>query len=55
MVGTKQGEAKYSMGNGEPKELICVTHGHELSMGGMQVGGEYRAEGNKGGKMGCLQ
>ena len=26
------------MGNGEAKELICTTHGHELR-GGMLVGG----------------
>ena len=24
------GEVKNSMGNGEAKELICMTHGHEL-------------------------
>ena len=31
MVGTKQmGEVKNSMGNGEAKELICMTHGQEL-------------------------
>ena len=31
MVGTnRQGEVKNSMGNGEAKELICTTHGHEL-------------------------
>ena len=40
------------MGNGETKELMCVTHGHE---GGMVVGGGYRAEGSKGEeKMGQL-
>ena len=37
------------MGNVEAKELICMTHGHELK-GGMRVGGVCRAEGNKGGK-----
>ena len=25
------------MGNGEAKELICMTHGHELRGVGMQV------------------
>ena len=31
MVGTKYtGEVKNSMGNGEAKELISTTHGHEL-------------------------
>ena len=33
------------MGNGEAKELICMTHGHELRWGndgrkGVQDGGE---------------
>ena len=35
------------MGNGEAKELTCMTHGHELG-GGMIVGGWYRADGNGG-------
>ena len=29
-VQNRQGEVKNSIGNGEAKELICVTHGHEL-------------------------
>ena len=29
-VQNKQEEVKNSMGNGEAKELICTTHGHEL-------------------------
>ena len=35
MVGTKQigGGVENSMGNGEAKELICMTHGHELRSG----------------------
>ena len=37
------------MGNGEAKELICMTHGHELR-GKMLVEGGYRVEGNKGEK-----
>ena len=41
MVGTKrQGEVKSSVGNGEAKEVICTTHGHELR-GGMMVGGAF--------------
>ena len=38
------------MGNGEAKELICMTHGHELRWGeyGCEVG--CRAEGTNGGK-----
>ena len=27
------GAVKNSIGNGEAKELICITHGHELSKG----------------------
>ena len=42
------------MGNGEARELVCMTHGHELRWeddGGRQV----RGEGNKGErKMGQL-
>ena len=46
MVGkNRQGEVKHSMGNGEAKELICMTHGHELRW---EMG--CRAEGNKGKK-----
>ena len=38
------GEVKNIMGNGETKELICTTHGHELRQR-MLVGGEYSVEG----------
>ena len=39
------------MGNGEAKELICMTHGHELRSGndggrGVQIRGEQRGEKN---------
>ena len=37
-VENRQGEVKNSIGNVEAKELICVTHGHELK------GGEWRWE-----------
>ena len=30
-VQNRQGDVKNSRGNGEAKELICTTHGHELS------------------------
>ena len=30
-IQNRQGEVKNSIGNGEAKELICTTHGHELS------------------------
>ena len=29
----RQGEGKNSIGNVEAKELICMTHGHELKWG----------------------
>ena len=49
----RQGEVKNSMGNEEARELICMTHGHELNRG-MWVDGVCRMEGNKGGEMGQL-
>ena len=36
------------MGNGEAKEFICTTHGHEVSGGGNAGGRGYRAERDKG-------
>ena len=43
------GEVKNSIGNGEAKELVCMTHGHELS-GGILERRSYSAEGDKGKK-----
>ena len=41
-VQSRQEEVKNSIGNGEAKELICMTHGHELG------GGEcWREEGTR--------
>ena len=37
-VENRQGESKNSIGNVEAKELISMTHGHELQ-GGMWEGG----------------
>ena len=52
-VQNRQGEVKNSIGNGEAKELICTTHGHELSGRGWNAGGRgYRAERGKGRKKG---
>ena len=39
-VQNRQGEVKNSIGNGEAKELICTTHGHELRLGGILEGGK---------------
>ena len=48
----RQGEGKNSVGNVEVKELIRMTHGHELL--GEECGWEglCRAEWSEGGKMG---
>ena len=35
----RQGKVKNNIGTGEVIVLICVTHGHELRLGGMLVGG----------------
>ena len=32
-VENRQGEVKNSIGNVEAKELICMTHGHDLNRG----------------------
>ena len=32
-IQNRDGEVKNSMENGEAKELICMTHGHELRWG----------------------
>ena len=47
----RQGEGKNSIGNVEAKELISMTHGHELQ-GGMWEGGGGRMEWSEGGKSG---
>ena len=47
-VENRQGEVKNSVGNGTAKELIYMTHGHELR-GGMWVGGDVQG-GIKGDK-----
>ena len=46
------GRDKNDIGNGELKELICTTHGHELRIGecwrvGGQGGGEIKREKNR--------
>ena len=54
-VQNRWGEVKNSMGNGEAKELICMTHGHKLRWGnaGASVGTGWRGmKGRK--KMGQL-
>ena len=46
----EQGEVKNSMGNGETKEPICMTHGHELmwgNAGGIGCTGLRRIKGRK--------
>ena len=49
------GEVENSIGNGEVKELVCMTHGHELrsgNAGGRGGAGQRRIKGRK--KMGQL-
>ena len=46
-VQNRQGKVKNSMGNRKAKELICMTHGHELRWG-MMMGGGARWRGIKG-------
>ena len=49
-VQNRQGEGKNNIGNGEAKELMCTTHGHELSGGmleGMRVPGRGGEKGRK--------
>ena len=41
----RQGEVKNSMGNGEAKELICMTHGHDLRGGGTAGGRRVQCRG----------
>ena len=36
-VQNRQGEVKNSIGNVEPKELLCMTRGHELGRKRMRV------------------
>ena len=47
------GNIKNSLGNGEAKELICMTHGHELRWGLLERSGVLGG-GGKGGKLGQL-
>ena len=49
-VQNRRGQVKNSMGNGEPKELIRRTRGHDLRWGSAGGIGGYKAEGNKGEK-----
>ena len=44
-VQNRQWEVKNSIGNGEAKELICTTHGHELRWGGMLEGRGVKGRG----------
>ena len=53
-VQNRQGEVRNSMGNGEAKELICTTHGHELRWGNAGGRGYAWQRGIKGRKMGQL-
>ena len=45
------GDVKYSVGNGEAKELIPMTHGHEQLVWGLPEGVGVLGGGLKGGKI----
>ena len=49
-VENRQGEGKNSIGNVEAKELICMTHRHELQGGNVGGRGCAGRSGVKGGK-----
>ena len=40
-----RGRLRNSIGNGEAKELVCMTHGHELRWGEMLVEGGVQGGG----------
>ena len=49
-VQNRQGDVKHRIGNGEAKEHICATHGHELR-GGLLEGRGVPGRGGKGEKI----
>ena len=49
-VQNKQGKVKNSIGNGEAKELTCISHGHELRRRGLLEGMEVPGRGERGKK-----
>ena len=50
-VQNRQRNVKNSIGNGEAKELTCMTHGHELRGVDCWKEGGYQREWDKGGKI----
>ena len=46
-VQNRQGEVKNSIGNGEAKKFICMTHGHEVRVRRIRVGGERGGKGTE--------
>ena len=51
-VQNSHGEGKNSIGNGEAKQLICMTHGQELRGDCWKERGNYWVEEGKGDKLG---
>ena len=49
-VPNRQGEVKNSVGNVEAKELICITHGHELKGEGILMGDGVQGRGGERGE-----
>ena len=55
IIGRYQiGDVKKSIGNGEAKELTCMTHGHELRGRGLAIAGEILGRGGQRGKIGTV-
>ena len=52
-IQNRQGDVKDSIGKGKAKELICMTHGHELR-GGLLEGRWLPGGGEQRGKIGIL-
>ena len=48
MYKIDRGDVKNSIGNGEVKELICMTHGHELKGGWLEGRGIFRGRAQRG-------
>ena len=53
-IQNRQGDVKNNIENGEAKELICMTHGHELRREDCWREEGCQVEGGKGEKMGQL-
>ena len=53
-IQNRQGDVNNSIGNGEAKELLCMTHIHELWGWGLLEGRGNQVEGAKEEKVGTI-